>query len=85
MVFLLRATLKNSSVKFSFKQTDATTPNIVGISLLVLQVLYSVGSCVQTDAKTPNDVRACSVLWEGHYPEDFANLQNSAAILFSTC
>ena len=36
--------------------------------LMVLQMLDGVGSCVQTDAKTPNKVRTCSVLWEGYYP-----------------
>ena len=38
-------------------------------------MLDGVGSAVQADATTPNNVRTCSVLWEGYDPYDFANLQ----------
>ena len=55
------------------------------MELLVLQMLYGVGSCVQMDAATPNNVRTCSLLWEGYDLVDVVNLQNLRAILFSTC
>ena len=33
----------------------------------------SVGSGVQTDATTPNNVGTCSASWEGYNPKDFGN------------
>ena len=50
-------------------QTDATTPNIVGPTMLgvVVPVLG------QMDATTPNDVGTCSASWEGYNPEDFGD------------
>ena len=55
-------------------QTDATTPNIVVPTVLVVG---SVGSCcvrlgsgVQTDALTPNNVGTCSASWEGYNPKE---------------
>ena len=38
-------------------------------------MLDDVSSCVQTDATTANNVRTCSVLWEGFDPYDSVNLQ----------
>ena len=42
-------------------------PNIVGSCCVRL------GSGVQTDATTPNNVGTCSASWEGYNPEDFGD------------
>ena len=61
-------------------QTDTKALAVVG-----WKMLNGVGSGVQIAATTPDNVRECNVLWEGYDPLDFANLQNSAVMLFSTC
>ena len=46
----------------SYVQTDATTPNIVG------SYRVRVGSGVQKDATTLNNVGTCSASWEEYNP-----------------
>ena len=53
-------------------QTDATTHKVVGPTML------GVGSGVQTDATTPNNVGTCSVLWEGYKTRKSLETMNNA-------
>ena len=54
--------------KATCMQTDATTPNIAGSTILGVSCYIRVSIDVQTDVTTPNNDGTCSVSWEGYNP-----------------